>query len=104
MDRSELAKLLVMALRKYMKEKTPHNNIAARPVLELLSSAASPGTRGTTDDLQAAMQILHEAKICQIVMQQTRTPGEVIPMLQMTLEGRDLTDGQVVARLFPERN
>jgi hypothetical protein len=105
MDTRELAKLLVEQLRWYMREKLPHNNIIAIPVLDLFAWGAQEGTvlQGGTADLERASRLLHDAKICQQVLQQTRS-GQTVLQLQMTEEGRAMTDDEIIGRLFSERS
>src|SRR5690348_7461203 len=89
MDACELATLLVKELRKQMKSQ-PHNNIVVVPVLALMSSGA-PGTRVHGMDIEAAIKILKDANLCEVV----HLSGDQPPALRMTLEGRDLTDDQL---------
>jgi len=101
----ELAKLLAEQIRRYMREQTPHNNIIALPVMNLLAWAAAQGKKFATQttEIEAAAQLLHDQKICQIVIQGvTNGPPEL--RLKMTEENRAMTDDQITARLFPERN
>jgi hypothetical protein len=99
MDARELARLLVEELRKQMKQQTLNNNVIAVPVFNLLSSGAR-GAGGTGKDIADAMQILKDAKLCDVVKLPNSGPGA----LKMTSEGRDLTDDEVAARIFPSRN
>jgi hypothetical protein len=100
-----LARLPAQQIRRYMREQTPHNNIIALPVMNLLAWAAAEGTKfaAQATEVEAAAQLLHDMKICQIVIQQMRNgPPEL--RLKMTEENRAMTDDQITARLFPERN
>jgi len=94
-----IARILVAQLRKYMREKTPHNNIIAIPILDLLAWGAPNGASFVAQDLDAAANWLHKAGVCQIVMQQVRT-GQVQMQLRMTEQGRAMSDDEIAA-LFP---
>ena len=104
MDHRTLAKALVEQLRRYTREKTPHNNIVAIPVVDLFAWAgATEPMSASSADMEASAQLLHDAKICQIVLQQNRRGGVTL-QLTMSPEGHKMTDDQIIGRLFPERS
>jgi hypothetical protein len=104
----DLARAFAEQLRSYMREKTPHNNIIAIPMMHLfgwasVSKKIPEGVTFTPKLFEEVAQTLKDAGLCQIVMQQTRQGGVEL-QIQMTQECREFTDDQITARLFPERS
>jgi len=96
--------MLIRKLRWYMREKTKHNNIVPVPLMELFGWAAlapdAPVKSTRSEELLAAGDLLHDAKLCDVVMQQTQS-GQVVPMLRTTEEGRRIPEAEIEALICP---
>ena len=102
MTTEELARMLVGSLRKYMREKTPKNNIVRVPVLQLAVWSAPDGrTDISLETLDSAAWVLHNAGICQRCLQDIRPRGTEL-QLQMTENGRAMSDEAIAEKICQE--